>query len=60
MTRAEILARLRAEGIEPGEGDLAHLEVALPALAAARAALRDAAEAMAAGGQEHAPSPSRT
>ena len=43
MTRAEILERLRAAGIEPGEGDLAHYEATLPALAAAREALRVAA-----------------
>lgn len=42
MTRAEILDRLRAAGIEPGEGDLAHYEATLPALAAAREALRAA------------------
>ncbi|MFM8679482.1 MAG: hypothetical protein ACKOGH_07705 [Alphaproteobacteria bacterium] len=46
MTRAEILHRLRAAGIEPGEDDLAHFEATLPAFAAAREAVRVATTRM--------------
>lgn len=60
MTRAEILDRLRAAGIEPGKGDLAHYEATLPALEAATQAVRDAAARMAGEAPERPSSPPRT
>ncbi|MEY4679058.1 MAG: hypothetical protein ACO3DJ_00820 [Alphaproteobacteria bacterium] len=60
MTRADILARLRAAGIEPGEGDLAHYEATLPALEAATRAVRDALARMASEAPERPPSPPRS
>ncbi|MFZ9414774.1 MAG: hypothetical protein ACO3CC_19480 [Alphaproteobacteria bacterium] len=60
MTRADILARLRAAGIEPGEGDLAHYEATLPALEAAPRAVRDALARMASEAPERPPSPPRS
>lgn len=60
MTRAEILERLRAAGIEPGEGDLAHYEATLPALEAATRAVSDALARIAGAVPERPPSPPRS